>query len=162
MGTRNNTAIKFIAISSAEALAYQGRMPDENGQKPEVHISDGQGNPCRHCLKYVAKDDEVLLLSYRPFKTQQPFAEAGPIFLHASACDRAEENSEVPEVLQNRDAILIRGYDASERIIYGTGQIVSSETLKEKAQLLLDRSDVAYIHARSATNNCYSCRIERG
>jgi hypothetical protein len=26
---------------------------------------------------------------------------------------------------------------------------------------LLDRPEVAYLHARSAANNCYQCRIER-
>ena len=29
------------------------------------------------------------------------------------------------------------------------------------ATLILARDDVAYIHARSAYNNCFQCRIER-
>ncbi|MCZ4282855.1 DUF1203 domain-containing protein [Kiloniella laminariae] len=157
-----SATIRFVAMPSDKARAYQSGTADENGQEPEVHISDGEGNPCRHCLKYVAKDEQVLLLSYRPFHRKRPFAETGPIFLHANSCERAIESDVVPEVLEGRDSILIRGYDVDERIIYGTGEIVSSQALKAQCLKLFEQPDVAYIHVRSATNNCYSCRIERG
>jgi len=40
--------------------------------------------------------------------------------------------------------------------------LVAGLEITESAQALLERPEVAYLHLRSATNNCYQCRIERG
>jgi hypothetical protein len=45
--------------------------------------------------------------------------------------------------------------------VYGTGQIVAAPGLASAAAEILERDDVAYVHVRSALNNCYTCRIER-
>ncbi len=42
-----------------------------------------------------------------------------------------------------------------------TGKVVAGSEIAESAQALLERPEVAYLHLRSATNNCYQCRIER-
>ncbi|WP_354044205.1 DUF1203 domain-containing protein [Devosia sp. UYZn731] len=34
----------------------------------------------------VAEGETCLLLAYRPFSVPQPFAEVGPVFLHAQVC----------------------------------------------------------------------------
>jgi hypothetical protein len=39
--------------------------------------------------------------------------------------------------------------------------VVAGSEIAESAQALLERPEVAYLHLRSATNNCYQCRIER-
>ena len=57
--------------------------------------------------------------------------------------------------------MLIRGYGADDRIVYGTGQVVATAELATAAAQLLERPEVAYLHVRSASNNCYQCRIER-
>jgi hypothetical protein len=59
-----------------------------------------------------------------------------------------------------RETMLIRGYGADDRIVYGTGQIVPTAQLAPAASASLQRPEVAYVHARSASNNCYQCRIE--
>ena len=64
-------------------------------------------------------------------------------------------------MLAKRKAHLIKGYGADDRIVYGTGQIVTSGELEAEAAKVLDREDVAYVHVRSSVNNCYTCRIER-
>jgi hypothetical protein len=56
----------------------------------------------------------------------------------------------------------MRGYGADDRIVYGTGRTVAPDELAEAAAALLERPGITYIHLRSATNNCYQCRIERG
>ncbi len=55
-----------------------------------------------------------------------------------------------------------RGYGADDRIVYGTGQVVPSAEIEAVARDFLARPAVAYLHLRSASNNCYQCRIERG
>ncbi len=90
------------------------------------------------------------------------YAETGPIFLHAEPCQRHGEVAEVPALFLSRAQALIRGYGADDRIVYGTGQVVPSAEIAAVAQDLLERPEVAYLHLRSASNNCYQCRIERG
>ena len=63
-------------------------------------------------------------------------------------------------MLAKRKAHLIKGYGADDRIVYGTGQMVTPDALEAGAVLILARSDVAYMHVRSVVNNRYACRID--
>ena len=79
--------MRFSPIATPIARAYQSGGLDANGQVPERQISDGDGNPCRHCLNLIPKGAEMLVLAHRPFPAPQPYAEVGPIFLCADACE---------------------------------------------------------------------------
>jgi hypothetical protein len=153
--------IKFRALPTEDVRALQRGGPDAYGFMPERRVSDGDGVPCRHCLKNVAAGEDYLILAYRPFPVLQPYAETGPIFLHARECERAEDGEDIPEMLTSTDYI-VRGYGHDDRIVYGTGAVVPTAEIPARAAALLERSDVAYVHTRSARNNCYQCRIERG
>lgn len=155
------TSLRFVALSTETIDAFQKGAVDANGHLPERHISAGDGVPCRHCLQDVPEGQPFLVLAYRPFPEPQPYAEVGPIFLHADPCPRYPETSDLPPIALERERFLIRGYSADNRIVYGTGQMVETTTLTEAAAQLLARPEVAYIHMRSATNSCYQCRIER-
>jgi len=156
------SSLRFIALPTAIARAYQSGGLDAYGRPPERHISDGDGVPCRHCLQQVEAGAEYLVLAHRPFTSLQPYAETGPIFLHARACERPPEAATPPAMLHGSERILVRGYGADERIVYGTGTVVPTDRLAATAAAILDRPDVAFVHLRSASNNCYQCRIERG
>ena len=140
--------------------SLQAGGPDANGQTPERHVSPGRGIPCRHCLAPVGEGSSFLILSHRPFPAPQPYAEQGPIFLHAEPCTRYAVCGDIPTMLQS-DRYLIRGYGADDRIVYGSGQIVAAVDIPSAAERLFEDSSIVYIHVRSATNNCYQCRIER-
>ncbi len=85
------TGLKFIALSTKTTRALQAGNPDANGQAPERDISDGSAVPCRHCLRDVPAGEPFLILAHRPFTEAQPYAETGPIFLHAEPCQRHGE-----------------------------------------------------------------------
>ncbi|WP_379070580.1 DUF1203 domain-containing protein [Mesorhizobium sp. UC22_110] len=152
----------FKALPTESVRTLQAGGADAYGHAPERRISDGDGVPCRHCLRNVAAGDAYLILAYRPFPELQPYAETGPIFLHAEACERAEETAAIPELFLDTKDYIMRGYSADNRIVYGTGAVVPTPDITERARTLLEREDVAYLHMRSARNNCYQCRIERG
>jgi hypothetical protein len=154
-------SIKFVSMPTDVARTYQAGAPDANGQIPEIHISDGDGVPCRHCQEDVAAGERYLILNYRPFPSPQPYAETGPIFLHAEGCSRLPEIADLPPVIAARKLFLLKGYNARHRIVYGTGQLVPPAEIATKASAILAHSDVAYVHVRSAYNNCFQCRIER-
>ena len=151
--------IQFSPIRTDIVRAYQAGGSDANGQVPERQISDGGGNPCRHCLKMIPAGAEMLVLAHRPFPVPQPYAELGPIFLCADPCE-AGGGVDPPEMLASTDYIL-RGYGADDRIVYGTGGVVATGAIPARAEELFADARVAYVHVRSARNNCFQCRIDR-
>jgi hypothetical protein len=154
-------SILYRAMPTEHTRAYQAGAPDANGQAPERHVSDGTGNPCRHCLTEIAKGASMLILAYRPFPGPQPYAEIGPIFLHAEPCERHPEVAAAPAMFIGWERLLLKGYNANDRIVYGAGAVVGTNEMDGYAAQLLARDDIAYVHARSARNNCYQVRIDR-
>ena len=132
---------------------------DAYGNPAERSISDGTGNPCRHCLTDIPKGAEMLICAARPFPDPQPYAETGPIFLCADCLPYTGDG--LPPVLASRKECLLKAYGADNRIIYGTGQITPTAEIEEYAGALLSGPKVAYVDARSATNNCFTLRIIR-
>ena len=151
--------MQFTPIPTDIVRAYQAGGPDANGQAPERAVSDGDGNPCRHCLQMIPKGAGMLILAHRPFPGPQPFAEMGPIFLCADACDVGGGDL-MPEIL-NSASYIVRGYGADHRIVYRTGAVVATETIPAEAGARLADPRVDYVHVRSASNNCYHLRIDR-
>lgn len=151
--------ITFTPIPTEIARAYQAGGADANGQKPEHHFSDGGGNPCRHCLAMIPDGAGMLVLAHRPFPAPQPYAEVGPIFLCADACPPGG-GPDLPAVLDSADYI-VRGYGVDDRIVYGTGAVTPVAAIPARASELLGDDRVAYVHVRSARNNCFQVRIDR-
>ncbi len=153
--------IKFLPIPTEHAERYWSGLLDENNQPPEVVISDGSGNPCRHCLTEIENGKEMLILAYRPEEKINPYAEVGPIFLCASRCIQHPTTIELPHMFKNWESLLVRGYSQEGRIVYGTGSIIEITNIESRASAIFQDNDVQYIHLRSSSNNCYQCRIER-
>ncbi|MHA6646196.1 DUF1203 domain-containing protein [Mesorhizobium sp. A623] len=152
--------ICFLPIPSHKARALRSGEPDAYGCLPERAVSDGEGNPCRHCLDLIPEGADMLILAYRPFPEPQPYAETGPIFLCADACE-AWSGEGVPPILGSSPDCLLKGYTNDHRIRYGTGKIVAQEDVPAFATALLDRADISFVDVRSARNNCFQLRIVR-
>jgi hypothetical protein len=134
--------------------------PDANGQPAERHVAEGAGNPCRSCLRNIPPGAPMLILAARPFPALQPYAETGPIFLCADAC-QAWEGDGLPPVLETSPDYLLKGYGSDDRIRYGTGRVTPKGELWSYAETLLSDPAVAYVDVRSARNNCFLTRIVR-
>ncbi|NMN71122.1 DUF1203 domain-containing protein [Rhizobium sp. 57MFTsu3.2] len=154
------TDIRFSAMPTANAENLWNGGTDAYGFVPETMVSDGPGHPCRHCLKNIDAGEELLVFAYRPFPELQPYAETGPVFLHKEPCERYAAEEVLPPVLTSPDFI-VRGYNADNRIVYGTGAVTLTPDIRSYATQLLERPEIAYVHVRSARNNCYQCRIDR-
>jgi hypothetical protein len=102
----------------------------------------------------------MLVLAHRPFPAPQPYAEIGPIFLCADPCPPGG-GAAMPGMLASADYI-VRGYSAADRIVHGTGGVIPTEAIRDRAAALLEDPRVAYVHVRSARNNCFQVRIDRG
>jgi len=150
----------FRAITTETARAYQNGGPDAYGRPPEPRTGDATPVPCRHCLTLI-EGEPYLVLAHRPFSAEQPYAETGPIFVHARRCERHPDTSEPPALLLRARQLIVRGYSADQRIVYGTGTVIAPDRLAETASAVLDRRDVAFAHVRYAATNCFACRIDR-
>jgi len=138
-------------MPTAVARACQAGAPDANGQVPERRVSQDGGEPCRHCLGLVKAGEAYLVLAYRPFPAPQPYAEIGPVFLHAQACEPPD--GRFPDRERSGDGRILRGYGNDDRIVYGTGTVVSNANIETTARQLLERSDVAYLHMRAMASS---------
>ena len=79
-------AITFHGLPTVQVAHIRQAMRDSYGGPVETHISDGDIGPCRHCMGAIPKGAPYLILAHRPFATQNPYAETGPIFLCADDC----------------------------------------------------------------------------
>ena len=150
----------FSALPTDVTAAYRAGGLDAFGNPPERKVSDGHANPCRHCLCDIPAGEEMLVLAHKPFAGTRPYAEVGPIFLCAAECPRGGGH-EFPQVLTTSPDYLIRGYSTDDRIVNGTGVVSPTPELEARLDAIFANPDVAYIHVRSARNNCYQVRVDR-
>ena len=140
--------------------AIRAGGPDAYGRPAERTVSDGDGNPCRSCLRQIPRGAPMLILAARPFPSAQPYAETGPIFLCAGAC-APWKGLGVPPILETSPDYLLKGYTPDDRIRYGTGRVVVATDLAGYAATLLSDPAIAYVDVRSSRNNCFQTRIKR-
>ena len=146
-------------IPSEHARHLREGGADANGQPALRRVAQGLANPCRHCLQLIPDGEQKLVFAYRPFEQLQPYAEVGPVFLHASECTRYEADV-LPAWFAHLTPAVIRGYDRDDWIRYETGAVVSGPELTATCQKILASPDVAYVHIRSKFN-CFQCRVDR-
>lgn len=146
-------------LETGEVERIRSGAPDANGQGALTRVAEGVANPCRHCLDLIAEGEDKLVLSYRPFDTVQPYAETGPIFLHARSCTRYE-SERLPAWFDFLDPAIVRGYDGDDWIRYDTGQVVPGPDIDATCRRILADASVAYVHVRSKFN-CFQCRVDR-
>ena len=89
-----------------------------------------------------------------------PEAEGVAVLRGAVALHEAGGGEDLPAMLAAPDYI-VRGYGVDDRIVYGTGGVVATGAIPARAGELLADDRVAYVHVRSARNNCFQCRVER-
>lgn len=151
-------SIRGIPTEQVESIR-QGAL-DANGQPALSRVAEGVANPCRHCLQLIPEGEQKLVLAYRPFDGVHPYAELGPIFLHAKPCERYESDA-LPAWFDFMNPAVIRGYGSDDWIRYDTGEVVGGKDLAATCRKILADETVAYVHIRSKFN-CFQCRVDRG
>ncbi len=153
---------RYAAIPTEVAQRIRSTLRDDFRNELRVWISDAEGNPCRHCLRMTRPGDRLILFAYRPFATSGPYAETGPIFIHADACARYDGRSGFPEDFTVR-ALTLRAYGNTER---GDISIVDAEVSQpgcasQGLTRLFAAERVQFVHARNQAWGCYDFRIDR-
>ncbi|WP_029042277.1 DUF1203 domain-containing protein [Cucumibacter marinus] len=152
-------SLSYSGMPTQRAQTLWAGGTDDNDQPPE-RVTAPERMPCRHCLGYVEPGEDALILGYRPFESLQPYAETGPIFLHAELCVAYDREAGLPPRTLHADLVLLKGYSRRDRIVYGLGALVPPSEIETRATVMLADPRVAYVHMRSATNNCFTLRID--
>jgi hypothetical protein len=144
-----------ISALPTAAVERLRRAPfDDFGNPLEAAVESG---PCRHCLRYAQPGERLVLLAYSPFERTNPYAETGPIFVHADGCARYEDAGLPPDFAAR--PLALRGYDAAQTI--ARAEVVVDGTAAERIAALLDDPQIAFVHVRSLTHGCYMFRADR-
>ena len=152
--------LRIEGLPSDAMVRIRSGGADANGQPALKQTADAGANPCRHCLGLIAEGSPMLVLSYRPFDSVQPYAETGPIFLHADSCQRYESDR-LPAWFTHFDPAIVRGYDSDDGIRYETARVIKGGEIESVCESLLENPEVAYVHIRSKFN-CFQCKVARG
>ena len=90
------TIVRFHvrALEGAYADRIRATLVDEFGN--HLKVQTGVTAPCRSCLRITRTDEPVIVFAHRPFTAAGPYAEIGPIFVHALACEPYLDTEQVP------------------------------------------------------------------
>jgi Protein of unknown function (DUF1203) len=144
--------IEIAAVARAHARLAEG------DPTVELVVADEPNSyPCRHCLEDAQPGERLLLFSHSPFDKIGPYKEVGAVFAHERRCSRAS-SSQIPGQLRRR-LLALRGYSADQRIL--AADVVQGAAMEPLIEQLLQKPEVAYVHARFAKFGCFACRIDR-
>ena len=152
---KTNFRIVPLPTEIAEAARTKARAgaPDH-----ELITADApEAFPCRHCLRWAEPGERVVLFPYASIPAGGPYAESGPIFVHADNCQRYSAVERYPDDF--REHRVIRAYNGANNMIDAV--VVENQGAEEVIGNLLANPETAFLQARSVTRGCYTFRIER-
>ena len=150
---------RIYPLSEQVSATLKETMRDQFGNEPEIEEAQSRRSICRRCLRRFNPGERRLLFKYRPFEKEGVFAEAGPIYIHASDCrPETEILTSYPDEFRELP-LLLRAYTRED------GQVDSKVIKDGQAETIIDTffadPKVEYIHLRDGESGCYYARIER-
>ncbi len=146
------TGFRVEAIPADDLERVRARGVDDFGNTVEPFADTTGGAPLRCCLRDARPGERIALIAYRPAAVGGPYAEVGPVFVHAEACAGYAETDRYPEGFRGRNQLL-RAYDARGRQVENV--VVDAAAAERAIAGLLQRPDVAYLHSRNVLAGCY-------
>ena len=153
------TNFAYLPIDAATVRAVRETLRDAHGNTLQVRVSDSDSTPCRSCLSATPRGTRLILFAHRPFATEGPYAETGPVFVHADACEPYRRRDVFPPDFRSR-RLVFRAYDATGSIHDAT----VADGADAEATLVRQFADaaVARVHVRNPAWGCYDFAVERG
>jgi hypothetical protein len=157
--TARRDAFRVDAIPAGDLDRIRANGVDDFGNPLEPRlVRESGGTPLRCCLREADAGERVVLIAYRPAAVGGPYAEVGPVFVHAERCDGYAETGRYPQGFRHRQQLL-RAYDARGRQVEN---VIADGVRAEFAITdLLRRPDVAFVHSRNVLAGCYMFAITR-
>lgn len=139
--------------SALDAMRSSGL--DHGGNPVEPFVDREGGWPLRCCLRDSRPGDGLAIVAWSPFPWRGPFAEVGPVVVHARACD-GPAGGGVPTQFLTRQQV-VRPYGLDRRIAYDHVRVVEPDgSLPAVIAEVLAAEGVDFVHARNVAAGCYS------
>lgn len=153
------TSFSVHALSDSYVDRIRAQGVDDFGN-PVVASRERTGAPLRCCLREATAGEAVALIAYQPSTLGGPYAEIGPVFIHAEACAGYPATGRYPQAFRHRQQVL-RVYDADGNQSYDLNRIVEGHDAEGAISELLARPQVSYLHSRNVLAGCYMFKITR-
>lgn len=124
-----------------------------------VRVDTEGGAPLRCCLRDSRPGERIALVSVTPPGPSGPYAETGPVFLHADGCEGPAGTGYPDEFRARPQVFRAYGHDGT---ILG-GELVRPEDDQDAvAERLLADESVAFVQTRNVVHGCYMLTLSRG
>ena len=153
------TTFRYLPIDDATVHAVRATLRDADGNALHARVSDSDTAPCRSCLRVTPRGTRLILFAHRPFATRGPYAETGPVFVHAGACEPYRARDVFPPDFRSR-RLVFRAYDAQGEI-YAAELAEGVDAEQTLARQFADPA-VAWVHVRNPAWGCFDFAVERG
>lgn len=132
---------------------------DELRERRAVRLTaSGSGEPCRVSLEEARAGETLILVNHVSQEADTPFRASHAIYVREGASAAPAFEDLLPPVLERRN-LSLRAFDRDgmmiQAVLAATGQ--ADATIRT----LLDRPEVAEIHAHTQALGCFLARIER-
>jgi hypothetical protein len=155
---------KYLPIPKEYADSIRKEKKDNFGYHVEIQICGEQSyGPCRSCLKQTLPGERRLLFSYDPVKSDNPYNEVGPCYIHERECSPYENIYEFPEEVRNgriHIPLVLRCYNLTKHMIDAI-LIKNNHDVENQIEKLFENKEVAFIHVRNAEAQCFIIQVER-
>jgi hypothetical protein len=152
-------AIRAIALPTETAQQVLANMKSPGyGHPAHTELAKGHG-PCRHCLRpFRVGSENRTLFTYNPFRGIAAIPSPGPVFIHADACERFNEELGYPPALLPFP-VALDGYDRQQKLMQQrTAEAGEQETAIR--EMFLDDA-IRYVLVRDLEAGCFDFRAER-
>jgi hypothetical protein len=153
--------IEYTPIDPERLDAMRRRGVDETGNAWNAFGAAG-GEPVRCCVRRAEPGERIVLISYSPWTRPHPWAETGPVYVHAERCAGYTGDGAYP-VGFDRDRSMLYPFDATgARIPEHVTYVGPNDDHGAAVRDLLATPGVEVVHVRSAIAGCYTFQARTG
>lgn len=157
--TKPRFRVQAVPAAVLERIRAAGRDDFDN---PLVPITDEVGgSPMRCCLQPSAPGDLAYLISYRPFTSPGPYAEVGPVFVHAESCPGYSATDRYPDGFRDWPTMIFRPYRYDGAIGYDAIRMGDAATAGTLVAEMFSDPEIEFVHTRNVYAGCYMFAITR-
>ena len=156
------TAFHCIPIPTDTAQRFRRSGLDDNGNTVRRVVAEGGGgSPCRHCLRFGAAGETMLLGSYNLPRPRGIYWTPSPIFVHAEECPQFAAAGVIAPIIAEGALVSVRAYDAADQCIYELGQVCTGAEVDAPLARALGDARTAFVNVHTARPGCLLSRVER-
>ena len=143
-------------LDGAYADRIRTTLLDDFGNR--LKVQTGVAAPCRLCLRITQPDEPVIVFAHRPFPSTGPYAESGPVFIHATSCEQYTDVEQFPQAFRSR-CLTMRGYNREGTI--ETAELSTPGDPEASLARLFAVTRVRFVHVRNPAWGCYDFQVDR-